>query len=67
MHLTELADRLQPVVAHLQQMITEGYETDILIGIFTTGQQGCWSVSAEVLRRLSTLGVSLVFDVYGGE
>jgi hypothetical protein len=62
-HLRVLSERIEPYIDRVRSL-GEGVDVDLFCG-FTSGiGQGSFSLSPELLHRLSGLGLELIFDLY---
>jgi Domain of unknown function (DUF4279) len=64
-HLSDLLNMLRDRARSIHSLSTSGYRIDIFVGVFgeDLGNLG-FSISAEIIREISVLGLRLEFDIY---
>jgi hypothetical protein len=55
---------LEPNVAALTEFQKKQYRMDFFVGIFDLGSNDGFVLEAQYLRRISALGLDVVFDIY---
>jgi hypothetical protein len=63
-HLADLLARLEPLGERIASQIAEGSRVRLKVALFADTDNPTLSLPAEVLRRLTALGLDLELDIY---